>query len=183
MRTGHADAKKVDAFLQRGSDAFHRKDYQAARLIFRAILPSLADGELYLGQHETVDEVLGTDPGLCAARYLVSVYMTSSPDRRAEALRTAIGEVGGLALFWEPLERMEQVAVEPLTHFDDFLPRWRSILEESAGEDASGEWLSDEDRRLREVVRRMDGTDGLARMGRSTRRHGTCGSGAGRSST
>jgi hypothetical protein len=170
-RAGHADAERVEAFLRRGSDAFHRKDYQAARLIFRALLPPLADGELYLGQHETVDEVLGTDPGLCAARYLVSVYMTSSPDRRAVALRTAIGEVGGLALFWEPLERMERAAVEPFPDLDGFLLRWRSLLEESAGENASGEWLSDEDRQLREVVRRMDGTDGLAQIGRSTRGH------------
>lgn len=169
-RRGHADPSEMDEHLRRGSTAFLRKDYTAAQRIFGALLRPIGEGEIDLGQHEMVDEVLGVDPGECAAQYVVSVYMTSAPGQRADAVRSAIDEAHGVGHFWEPLREMERVAVEPLPAFDHFLPRWRALIEQQTAGERRSDWDTEEDRWLREVVRRLEGADGLAKVARSTRR-------------
>jgi hypothetical protein len=164
---GRADPSEVDDYLREGSMAILASDYPAALEIFRALLVPLNDGEIHLGEHETVDEVLGADVAACAARYVVATYMTATPARRAEAVCSAIAEVSALAHFSEPLREMERVAVEPLSQLDDFLPRWRGLVEERCADQGSGAW--EEAQWRREVVRRMEGPDGLARIAHSTR--------------
>jgi hypothetical protein len=83
-------------------------------------------------------------------------------------VRAAIREVGDLGLFWKPLEEMEGVAIEPLPGLDNFLPRWRALVEDSVRGDEHPGWPSSENRWLREVVRRLEGTEGLGRVARST---------------
>ena len=51
-RVGYADPRDVDEPLRRGSVAFLRKDYSAARGIFDGLLQPLAEREIDLGQHE-----------------------------------------------------------------------------------------------------------------------------------
>ena len=169
-QTHYADPRIVDSFLRRATDAFLRTDYSSAKRILRALLRPLVDFEIDLGQRETLDEVLSADTGECAARYVVSTYMTSDPDDRAEAVHAAIHEVGDLGLFWKPIEEMEAVAVEPLPELDDFLLRWRSLVEKEVveGESRCG-WGSDRDRWRREVVQRLEGVEGIATLARSTR--------------
>ncbi len=169
-RVGHADPSEVDECLRRGSGAFLRKDYAAAFRIFGALLRPIGEGEIDLGQHEMVDEVLGVDAGECAAQYVVAAYLTCAPEKRAETVRSAIDEVRGVGYFMEPLRDMERVVVEPLPGLEEFLPRWRALIEKNTGSERSGEWDSEEDRWLREVVRRMEGAEGLAKVARSTRR-------------
>lgn len=169
-RVGHADPCDVDEHLRRGSGAFLRRDYAAAHRILGALLPPVAEGEIDLGQHELAGEVLGVDLGECAARYVVSVYLVSASPERAGAVLAAIGEARGVGSFWEPIREMERVAMEPLPLLEDFLPRWRALLEREAGRERRSDWDADEDRWLREVVRRMEGADGLAKLARSTRR-------------
>lgn len=170
-RNHYADPRSVDWFLRRGTDAFLRKDYEAARRIFHALLPPIANAEIDLGQDEMADEVLTVDAGQCSARYVVSTYMTADPEQRPEAVHAAIGAAGDLGLFWEPIAEMESVAVEPLPDLGGFLPRWRALVEKEAARGASrGGWDSDEDRWMREVVRRLEGTNGLAERARATRR-------------
>jgi hypothetical protein len=41
-RDHYADPRAVDRFLRRGTDAFLRKDYEAARRIFHALLPPIS---------------------------------------------------------------------------------------------------------------------------------------------
>ncbi len=53
-RDGYAEPRRVDTALRRGSDAFHRKEYEFARRIFGALLPPISNADLYLGQHEMV---------------------------------------------------------------------------------------------------------------------------------
>ena len=169
-RVGHADPSKIDAYLRRGSGAFLRKDYAAAFRIFGALLRPIGEGEIDLGQDETVDDVLGVDSGECAAQYVVAAYMISIPERRAETVRSAIEEVRGVGCFMEPLRDMERVAAEPLPGFEEFLPRWRGIVQKMTGSASRGDWESEADRWLREVVRRMEGAEGLAQVARSSRR-------------
>lgn len=169
-RVGHADPSEVDEYLRRGSTAFLRKDYAAAQRIFGALLRPIGEGEIDLGQHELVDEVLGTDTGECAAQYVVSAYMLSPPAERAEAVRAAIDEVHGVGDFWEPLRVMERVAVEPLPGLDDFLREWRALIARKPADLRKSDWDTEEDRWLREVVQRLEGSDGLAKIARSTRR-------------
>lgn len=169
-RVGHADPSEVDEHLQSGLGAFLRKDYAAAFRILGAFLRPIGEGEIDLGQHEMVEEVLGVDPGDCAARYVVCAYMTTAPARRPEAVRAAIDEVQCLGHFWEPIREMERAAIEPLPGLDDFLPRWRALISAEPGTDRDDDWDRDQDRWLREVVRRLEGADGLAKLGRSTKR-------------
>jgi hypothetical protein len=169
-RVGQADPSEVDEYLRRGSGAFLRKDYAAAFRIFGALLRPIGEGKIDLGQHETVDEVLGVDAAECATQYVVAVYMTAAREKRAEVVRSAIDEVRGVGYFMEPLRDMERVVVEPLTDIEDFLPRWRALIEKESGGERASEWDSETDRWLREVVRRTEGADGLAKVARSSRR-------------
>jgi hypothetical protein len=172
QRVGYADPRDVDERLSRGSAAFFRKAYSAARGIFGALLRPLAEGEIDLGQHELVDEVLGVEPSMCAGQYVVSIYMTSKPEQRPEAVRAAIAEVDGLGYFLEPILELERVAVEPLPGLDDFLPRWRAVVVKEAAAERGGDWDTQAQQWLHEVVRRTEGASGLEKIARSTRHAG-----------
>jgi hypothetical protein len=168
-RVGFADPSDVDGCLCGGVKAFLGKDYPAALVIFRELLIPISVADIDLGQHEMLDEVLTVDVSACAAQYVVSMYMTAAPADRAKAVRAAIGDVEGVAHFREPLLEMERVAVEPLPELDDFLPRWRAIIEENVADEQRSDWETLRDRWLREVIRRMEGASGLAKLARSTR--------------
>jgi len=169
-RVGHADPADVDERLRRGVAAFLRKDYAATQRIFGALLRPIAEGEIDLGQHEMIDEVLGVNANECAVQYVVSAYMMSEPVQRAETVRTAFHEVHGVSYFFEPIREMERAAIEALPGLADFLPQWRVIIEREAAGDRHSDWDGEADRWLREVIRRIEGSDGLANVARSTRR-------------
>jgi hypothetical protein len=169
-RVGHADASEVDGHLRQGTNAFLAKDYRAAYAIFRALLVPIGEGDIDLGQHEMVDEVLGVDVNACAVQYAVAAYMTAVPVDRANAVRQAIDEVQSIGCFVAPLREMEQAAIEPLPDLDEFLPRWHALIEETAGAQRRGEWEVDADRWLREIVQRLEGAAGLASIARETKR-------------
>lgn len=167
---GHADPAAVDDRLRRGVAAFGRKDYGAAQRMFAALLRTLSDGDIDLGQDELIDEVLSVDPHECALQYVVSTYMTTEPARRAEAVRAAMGEVSGVGFFFEPIQEMERTAVEALPGLADFLPAWRVIVEREAAAAPRTAWDGAADRWLREVIGRIEGSAGLAKVARATRR-------------
>lgn len=169
-RVGQADPSEVDEYLRRGSAAFLRKDYATAHRIFGALLPPIGEGNVDLGQHELVDEVLGADVAECAAQYVVSAYTLAPVAERAEAVRTAIDRVQGVGHFWEPLRELERVAVEPLPGLAAFLPRWRALIANKPAGKRTSEWDTEEDRWLREVVQRLEGAEGLAKVARATKR-------------
>ena len=169
-RVGQADPSEVDEHLRRASGAFLRKDYAAAHQIFGGLLRPIGGGEIDLGQDEMVDEVLGADIAECAAQYVVSAYLLSPPAKRADAVRAAIDEMHGVGHFWEPIRELERVALEMLPGLDDFLPRWRALLAQKPTGERSRDWDTEEDRWLREVVQRLEGPDGLAKIARTTKR-------------
>ncbi len=94
----------------------------------------------------------------------------SEPSRRAEAVRAAIDEVRGVGYFMDPIQEMEQVAVEPLPQLEEFLRQWRDLVAGEAAAERDSEWDTDQDRWQREAVRRLEGAAGLARVARATRR-------------
>jgi len=169
-RVGYADPCDVDEYLHRGVGAFLGKHYDAAHKILGALLQPIAEAAIDLGQHELVEEVLGVDVAECAAQYVVATYMTADPGERAEAVRAAIREMSDVTYFFEPLRMMEAVAVEPLVGVDGFLGDWRAIVAREAAGGRSGFGDGDADRWLREVVQRMEGAEGLAKLARSSRR-------------
>lgn len=169
LRNGYADPPEFDERLLRGVDTFLSKDYAGARRIFGALLPPLVKGEIDLGQDEVVDEVLRVDIRECVMDYVVAVYMTSDPAERAEAVHSAIKGMRGLAYVREPIRELERAAVEPLPGFEDFLSQWRVSLEGVAVGARRSDWDREADGWLREVVARLEGSDGLAHLARSTK--------------
>jgi hypothetical protein len=169
-RAGYANPSEVDGYLRQGSNAFLRKDYSAVVRIFHALLPPIGGGDIDLGQDEMIDEVLSVSTSDCASQYVVAVYMTSPLDNRAEAVRAAIDEVSDAGYFQEPIRELESVAVEPLPELDAVLPLWRALIEEEAGRERRHQWDRGVDEWLREVVRRMEGAEGMAKLARSSRR-------------
>jgi len=170
MRTGYAEPSEVDTYLRDGSNAFLAKNYAAAFRIFRALLVPVANLEIDLCQHEMLDEVLGVDPESCAAQYVLSTYMTATPSKRGKAVLSAVDDVRGIGLFWEFLHELEQEAVEPLPDLDGFLVQWKALVQERVQPDRDSGRDTDEDRWLREAVQRMQGPEGLAEVGRASKR-------------
>jgi hypothetical protein len=166
---GYAEPSDVDDYLRHGINAFLSKSYPKAAVILRALLIPVGGADIDLGQHEMVDEVLTVDVSACAAQYVVSTYMTAAPADRAKAVLAAIRDVEDVGHFWDPLGEMERVAVEPLSEFHEFLPRWRELIESRMAGSRNGNAHSDSGRWLREVVQRMDGAAGLAELALSTR--------------
>ena len=68
VRVGQAEPFEVDEHLRRAEAAFLGRSYAAAHRIFGALLPPIGNGDIYLGQDELVDEVLGSDIDACAAQ-------------------------------------------------------------------------------------------------------------------
>jgi len=170
MDRGYADPDEVHDYLQQASSAFLARDYAAARAVLRAFLQPLGEGEIDLGQHETADEVLGVDLHACAAQHVVAVYMTTPGAERPRAALAAIEDVSSVGFFWRPIEELERVAVEPLPDLETFLPEWRRLVAERPKPRGRRGWETNEDRWLREVVQRLEGAEGLAKVARSTRR-------------
>lgn len=167
-RVGQAEPHDVDEYLRQGSKAFLAGEHAAAREIFAALLPPIADGEIYLGQHEMVDEVLTVNENECAAQYIVSVYATTPIESRPTAITEAIDAVHGIASFWSPLEQMERVAVGPLPDLETFLPAWVKHLDQQPP--SEDEWDDDRSRWLREAILRLEGVAGLERVARKTKK-------------
>jgi len=167
-RVGGADPHDVDDHLRQGVKASLAGDHAGAREILGALLPPIADGEIDLGQHELVDEVLSVDLHDCAARYLAAVYGITPLEGRAAAVRDGLKAVHGLVYMSAPIEAMERAIGGPLPQLDRFLSLW---IERLAGEvEPAGDWESDRDRWLREAVTRAEGTAGLERLARRTKR-------------
>jgi hypothetical protein len=66
--------------------------------------------------------------------------------------------------FCEPLRDMERVAVEALPDLIKFLPEWRTLLANKPAGKRTGDWDTEEDRWLREVVQRLEGPAGLEKL-------------------
>lgn len=80
---GHADPDDVSAHLRKGTKAFLAGDHASARLVFEALIPSIAHGDIDVGQHEMVEDVLNVDVRATVAQYVTSVYTTTPLGERA----------------------------------------------------------------------------------------------------
>jgi hypothetical protein len=167
-RVGHAEPMEVDEYLRRGVTASLAGEHATARRIFEAVLLPIADAEIDLGQHEMVEEVLSVDLHDCIGRYLLAVYIETPGQGRVDTILKAIDEVNGIGALIEPVRAMEEALGHPLSQIDAFLDAWIKRLEwSSRGED---EWESEHERWLRDAVARREGTEGLARIARATKR-------------
>lgn len=170
VRAGYAEPAEVDIRLGLATEAFAARDYVSAFRIHRALLVPISAADIDLGQDELVDEVLVADVDACARQFVVAMYMTSSAQRRAQAVLAAIRDVEGVGLFDAPLEALERTAVEPLPDFDDFVAAWRALIEMQVAEAVERRRDGWEQAWLREVVARIDGPAGLGELARTTQR-------------
>ena len=167
---GYADPSEVDAYLRQGMHAFLAKNYRTAVQVYQDLVIPISEAEIYLGQHEMLDEVLSVDLAECAAQYVASVYMISNRSERTGAVKTAIDDMSAAGYFNRPLYQLERVAIEPLPDFDEFLGSWNDLVADLAYAQPPGERDTDINHWHREVTQRLHGTDGLADIARSTKR-------------
>ena len=167
-RVGQAEPFDVDAYLRQGVSASLAGEHATARRIFEALLLPIANAEIDLGQHELVEEVLSVDLHDCVGRYLLAAYVETPAQRRVAEILKAAEDVQGIGALVEPVHAMEKALGRSLPDLDWFLDGWIARLEASASPD--GEWKSEQERWLRDAVGRREGTKGLARIDRATRR-------------
>jgi hypothetical protein len=167
-RVGQAEPFDVDAYLRQGVTASLAGEHATARRIFEALLLPIANAEIDLGQHELVEEVLSVDLHDCVGRYLLAAYVETPAQRRVAEISKATEDVQGIGALIEPVHAMEEALGRSLPDLNVFLDGWIAHLEASAGPD--GEWESEQERWLRDAVGRREGTKGLARIARATRR-------------
>lgn len=170
LHAGYADPSEVDAYLRQGMHAFLAKNYETAVWVYQGLVIPISEAEIYLGQHEMVDEVLSVDLAECAAQYVACVYMISTRSERASAVKTAIDDMSAAGYFKRPLHQIERVAIEPLPDFDEFLGSWNDLVSDLTNAQSTSESDTDIDHWRREVTQRLHGTDGLAGIARSTKR-------------
>ena len=91
--------------------------------MFEALLLPVAQGDINLGQHEMVEEVLNIDPHVTVAQFVTSVYTTTRLGGRANAVYAAITHVEGVASLANPIADMEGVSAGALPDLGLFLPR------------------------------------------------------------
>lgn len=167
-RVGHAEPFDVDTYLRSAITASLAGEHATARRIFEALLMPIANAEIDLGQHEMVEEVLSVDLHDCVGRHFLAVYVETPAQRRVDAILKAVGDVQGLGALLEPVRAMEEALGRALPEADAFLDEWIKRLEGSTS--ADGEWESEHERWLRDAVARREGTKGLARIARATKR-------------
>ena len=78
-RVDYADPDEVSDYLRQGTRAFLAGDHASARAVFEGLLVPIAQGDINLGQHEMVEEVLKVDLHVTVAQYATSVYTTTPP--------------------------------------------------------------------------------------------------------
>src|SRR5258708_387047 len=89
-------------YLRLGTRAFLAGDHASARAVFEALLLPVAQGDISLGQHEMVEEVLNVDMHVTVAQYVASVYTTTPLVGRANALSSSPARRAmGLRKFWQ----------------------------------------------------------------------------------
>ena len=166
-RIGSAAPEQIDDYLRQGMKAFLGGDYAAAQAIYQALLPPLAEGEIYLGQDELVDEVLTWTPtprnGSLSSAVRTSAFPRFSASSRTllrcgargsdRDERLATGARSSVELGFDGVE-VERPVVQRLIQF-------RNSSNDASGSSRAG---SSESRRagriLRHVFRRFfDSTD------------------------
>jgi hypothetical protein len=171
-RIAYADPDEVSDYLRRGTRAFLAGDHASARAVFEALLLPVAQGDISLGQHEMVEEVLNVDLQVTVAQYVTSVYTTTPLGGRANAVYSAITDVEGVVSLVNPIGDMEGVSAGALPDLGPFIPRWVKRLERVRP--AKDDWDTAPERWLREAVFRMEGVEGLERIARKTKRPQAC---------
>ena len=168
----YADPDEVSDYLRRGTRAFLAGDHASARAVFEALLVPIARGDISLGQHEMVEEVLNVDIHVTVAQYVASVYTTTPLGGRANAVYSAITDIEGVVSLANPIGDMEGVSAGALPDLGPFIPRWVKRLERVRP--AKDDWDTAPERWLREAVFRMEGVRGLERIARKTKRPHAC---------
>ena len=68
-RVAYVDPDAVSDYLRQGTRVFLAGDQASARAVFETLLLPVAQGDINLGQHEMVEEVLNIDLHVTVAQY------------------------------------------------------------------------------------------------------------------
>ncbi|MBY0276115.1 hypothetical protein K2Z84_12285 [Candidatus Binatia bacterium] len=168
-RVARADPRDVDDFLRRAITASLAGDHASARAVFEVVLEPICQGDIDLGQHEMVDEVLSIDLHECTCRLVAAAYLTTPLAERADAVIAAIDLASGASYVDDPVDVIAAALDHEVPELDAFLPLWIARLEREA-ETGSADRESRYERWLRAAVGRREGIEGLARLARTTKR-------------
>lgn len=168
-RQGEAEPSAVEDFLRYAITASLAGDHVSARTVFEALLVPISNGDILLGQDETVDEVLSIDLHECMCRFASAVYVTTPIAARVDALLRTLDDTHGLSHLRDPVGEIATTLGGELPDVEAFMPLWIARLELESR--SSSDWESDRERWLRTAIGRRDGVAGLERMARATKRH------------
>jgi hypothetical protein len=164
----HADPSDIDDILRQALTASLAGDHVSARAVFETVLAPICHGDIDLGQHEMVDEVLSVDLYECGRRFMTAVYVTTPLAARADALISAHQLVHDVSYTQDPIEDVSKALDGDIPDLAAFLPLWIARLEADTKERKS-DWETDHDRWLRAAIGRRDGAAGLARLARASK--------------
>jgi hypothetical protein len=149
----------VDSLLRQAITASLAGDHASARAVFEAVLEPISSGDIFLGQDESVDEVLSVDLHECLVRLLTAVYLTTPLEDRPNALVATADSANGYLR--DPIEEIASAIGAPVPELDAFLPLWIARLEELADDGSDADWESDYERWLRAAVGQREGVGAL----------------------
>jgi hypothetical protein len=166
---GEAKPSDVEDFLRCAVSASLAGDHASARTVFEALLVPISNGDIQLGQDETVDEVLSIDLHECLCRFAGAEYVTTPIAARADALLKTLDNTHGLSYLHDPIDDIARALGAELPDLDAFMTLWIARLEHESA--SSSDWESERQRWLRTAIARRDGAAGLERLARTTKRH------------
>ncbi|HYO53258.1 hypothetical protein [Archangium sp.] len=152
----------MTALFRRAQRAYERGRPPLARDAYRALFELLQREDNY-GLGLRPDHLEEVDLPEARARYLCTVYLTTPPAQRAEALWDAMKQAGQWLFGPRPmLKEVRDISHEPLPDLETFLSAWEALLRER-GDDADAEaWL-------REAIGLSRGAKGLRELARAGR--------------
>ncbi|HEU4412214.1 MAG TPA: hypothetical protein VFS43_43630 [Polyangiaceae bacterium] len=154
------DFFEFDELLERIANVFERGDYGSACAAYEALLGAVASAATASKDYDDLAaEIFTTMMSDASARYLVSLYETTSENERAQAIWAALEGPARVGHLHEPLSTLERYAQDPLPDFDGFVSQWVALLEDKVRQSrrapAPAEREATPERLLREAVGRL----------------------------
>lgn len=156
-RTG--DPSVLSTLMERVDQAYLTREYAQVRAAHERLLPRVLEWSFRFPVEDFAIPVHHL-----AARYLVSIYMTTPLAARAPAIWRVLAGMPSTCVN-QPLRTLKHATLEPLPEWDGFVQLWAAWLEQLPGPRVMrGELLPGDEPRRIEAIHHARGAVGLERL-------------------